>query len=442
VSGFPLPVTGLPALGPLLDGTLWRLWQEREKVFPLEDFRSNVRYVRLKPRTSCRLVVFAGGPEPASGPPLGFLLQIYPDADRAREAYGKVESRRHLIGPAGYGPFLWEPHAVVAVPFPNDSDVPSLRHLYRPYRLKQALIEVLPDYPASAWRIVKRRTRMRLLAYKPGRRAVYRVDVALSRHDGTEDAGVSLHLKVENPSTVDRSYGNLLAIHRALGREDGWSVPRPRGKVDARSFVAAEWVEGRPLTAVPSGPEMLAALGSTGRALAGLHALTVEVGAQASPLEASSLLELAADLAELLPEDDGRVRAIGRRLADLVGRLTDTPRVLVHGDFHPGQVLLGKDGPVLVDLDGAGSGAGAADLGSFLARLHESGAPQAAREAFVEGYAERSGRTPERSLLQVATAAALFRRSLFPFRELAPDWPEAIRRRLSQVERLCREVEG
>ena len=82
---FPVPPTRLPGLGRLLDGPLWREWTAQGKVFPLERFRDAVRYIRLKPTTSCRLVVFRDSPSPAAvGPPAGFLLHLYSDIERAQ----------------------------------------------------------------------------------------------------------------------------------------------------------------------------------------------------------------------------------------------------------------------------------------------------------------------------------------------------------------------
>ena len=40
---FRLPETGLPGLGPLLDGSLWSEWAAEERVFALTDVRSAVR---------------------------------------------------------------------------------------------------------------------------------------------------------------------------------------------------------------------------------------------------------------------------------------------------------------------------------------------------------------------------------------------------------------
>jgi aminoglycoside phosphotransferase (APT) family kinase protein len=61
-----------------------------------------------------------------------------------------------------------------------------------------------------------------------------------------------------------------------------------------------------------------------------------------------------------------RVAAHGRLLADLHRRLDDVPPLdggaVVHGDLHPGNVLLSPDGPVVIDWSNAGPGDRAADV--------------------------------------------------------------------------------
>lgn len=99
---------------------------------------------------------------------------------------------------------------------------------------------------------------------------------------------------------------------------------------------------------------------------------------------------------------------IGRALphvAELVQRVTDQltaqfPKcdegetVLLHGDVHPKNILLGDDGLVLLDLDQAAAGVAAVDLGSVIAGLYCDACAGSAswrealslRRAFLSGY--------------------------------------------------------
>jgi len=441
MSSFPVPRTRLPALEPLLAGDLWRNWSEQGRVFPVADLRDAVRYVRLKPTASCRLAVFDEGCGTTTDLPRAFLLYLYPDLDRARAAYDKAVSRPSFPDPHGYEPFLAERHAVVAVPFPNDAGIPALRHVYRSYRLRRALNEVLPDYPRTSWKIARGKTRKELLAYKPGRRAVFRIDVVVEHRSGPERIRLPLHVKVENPAGYKANFAKLASIHAAIPSDAGWRVPLPRGKADSRGLAAAEWIHGQRLDRIVSTGPREEALRATGKALAGLHRIVpTGLGPAATGLDGAALRDLGDDLANLLPEHAPRIRGIAERLADGAAFLAASRRATVHGDFHLDQVLLEPYGPVLVDFDRAGLGHPLGDVGALLAHLEESGFDPELGGEFLEGYVSACGSTVKTDQLEMATAAALFRRAIAPFRNLAPDWPAQILQRLERVEQRVSSV--
>lgn len=116
--------------------------------------------------------------------------------------------------------------------------------------------------------------------------------------------------------------------------------------------------------------------------------------------------------------------------------------VVVHGDFHVGQVLIDKrDGhSVLVDLDDAGHGYREQDVGNLVAHLISSPPIAPALSAgtgqpsdtcqnivhwltcFAELYLQTSGHTLERSRLLLFAACALLRRALKLHEYQTPDF--------------------
>ena len=438
----PLPPHQIPALDSLINGKLWSNWNRDGLVFPVESIPSACRYLRFKPETTCRLYIAGLDQQSADEPPQGYMLHLFPDRGRANVAYAKEMSRRHTIGSSGFSPFLCEESAVVGIPYPNDPEIPELRHVYSPDRFRRTLNELLDEYPTDQWRVQRSLTKFSLLNYKPGRRAVYRIKVKIRRRVGDEKVRVRMHVKVENPKSADRSYENLLRISRAIMPEEHWRVPQPRGQVDRRTLMAAEWVEGTPLReflALES--DGISAFRKVGKALASFHRLQIELEHLPSPVEESDkLVKLAADLIGLLPDRANEIKEIGDELSRQVSRLSLSPSSTVHGDFHLDQVLISDGRPVLVDLDRAGIGYAASDLGTFLAYLEELGANPTLGESFSDGYAEQSQADLSPDWLIVSRAIAIFRRAGFPFRELHADWKTRMCERLEATEKCLGEL--
>jgi len=437
MSSFALPRTSLPGLEPLLDGDRWEIWVRAGRVFPVDGIRDAIDYVRLKPGTSCRLTVFGEDRGEGRGSPPGFLLQLYPDVARARTAFAEASARSQGVGERKEHPFLDEDVATVAIPFPDDPDLPVLRDVNDPRRLRRLLTGVLPDFPSEEWRIKKDRLETDLLAYKPGRRAVVRVRLRLRARRGTGERRITRHVKVADPETVTRARYRLERIHEALPAGMGWRVPRPFGLAGAPLF-ATEWVEGRPLLPIvrAGGTAAGEALFRTGRALAGLHALEVDLDdGTALEKERVRLRAYARDLMALIPDAADRIRGLTDALEARIAPLFPAGSATIHGDCHLGQVMLSGPDVWLVDLDRARRGHAASDLGRLLGHLLELRASPELAASLRRGYAAGST-PPSDALVRIGTALSVFRRAIFPFRSLDVGWRDETGRRLAIAEEL------
>ncbi len=431
----PLPPHSLPGLESIFDGTAWSRWVDEGRTFPLADLMQSIRYVRLKPDDSCRLFVFGPRAENPSAAPFGFYLQLFATVDRAREAFAKEQTRHHRAIDQ-LEPFLCEQTATVAVPFPNDAELPDLRHVYEPDRFRRTLGDLLSQYPTDDWRIKRRKLSSEVLSYKPGRRCVFKTTVELRNRHHEERKSLVLHVQVEPSHRAEETYKKQSVLSTALTAA-GSATRESYGWVRSRGVIATEWVDGVTLSShlATTESDVLAAVGQE---LATLHSLTVELPHCPSPIErADTVLRLTADVCKLLPDAAPEIQSLSDSLTESLKSFSLLQSSIVHGDFHPGQVLVRDRRPLFIDFDRAGRGYAVEDIGNFIAYLLEAQAPLALCEQFLVGYRSQST-APNDELLRSATALALFHRLPAPFRRLDPQWPDQTRRLITLAQETLR----
>lgn len=96
-----------------------------------------------------------------------------------------------------------------------------------------------------------------------------------------------------------------------------------------------------------------------------------------------------ARLARAMARAPESLAGLGRRLADEADR--SEPAVLVHGDWHPGQLGLWSDGWRLLDVDDVGLGDPAWDLARPAGFWAAGLLPDADWQAFLDGYRRGQG---------------------------------------------------
>jgi aminoglycoside phosphotransferase (APT) family kinase protein len=329
---------------------------------------------------------------------------------------------------------MWPGKGVVVTAFPNDRKLKAIRRLADAHSLGRVLARLDPAQDPSG-------AALGVMAYKPERRLVARVDI-----DGRPWA----ILRVYTESAYETARRNALAF-QSTGR---LRVARPLGRSTWQQTLGMEFLQGRTLDSVITasaypGPQVVAPVAE---ALAQLHAQTAAAVRATDPSKrASTIADLAAWVAFICPDLSERAN---RLAADLANELA-TPAAetgVMHGDFYASQVLLDADpdGRVgLLDMDEACAGEPSADLGNFAAHL----ASDAIRghvppdrvgpliRTLNASYSSASA-TPLSPRITLHTAAALFRLSPHPFRRREKGWPELTRRIVGRAEEMLRVYRG
>lgn len=279
---------------------------------------------------------------------------------------------------------------------PADREL-GLRYLLDPERFAK----LVRDGGIAAQGLVRRRkTVFELLRYKPERRAVYRVRLALRDEARTK---FSLATRVLPSAEAARVIAARLAFEAAGGRE----LAPPLACHHARHGLLVEpW-----LALDPTSPAEFDSAPRAGRLLARLHALP---GRPPSVADARPALS---GLAPLFGPDPDVERALG----GLVWPEGGEDRGWIHGDFHPDQTAECERGPTLLDLDALGAGDPARDLANWVAdhlyELPETSFDDAAGP-LLEAYREAGGADPGPTRLRQYCACELARRGAASLRRL------------------------
>ena len=274
--------------------------------------------------------------------------------------------------------------------FPNDRKLDNLPAL-----------DVVPDGLRD--RLPRRWEHSRLVAYAPEKSATARC---------LDEAGETIaYVKAYAQPEAERHARVLDTVRQHPLTRGRVRVPAVLGRSDAHRMLWLEAIEGRQLGEL-RGAELAQGLESFGAALATVHGLPATGLAPFARLEVPRLRVAAEVIGRARPELAGMAARLAEHLA--ATRPPDGEPVLLHGDVHPRNVLVDQGRLALIDLDQAGAGQPAADLGSVLARIGQDlelglldpAAAYGAGGRFLHAYAAVRP-LPGRASLRWHTAAAL-----------------------------------
>ncbi len=393
-------------------------------------------YLRLKPGSGAIVSLEIEGRDRAGAAVMvpGYV-RLHP-AHRSielMEKWSRLRPRDTALGP---GVSLLPDAMGVLFLFPNDAALRALRVVVDPDKLKRSL-NGLPEFRSAGLAVRRRGSDLHVVRYKPERRLVAWGDLRLRRDADGQTHRRQVFLRL----FPDRRGVRLSRSAEALRAAAGPIVPRPLGTVldgllAVEERVAGTEMAGRLEDGTGSGP-------AVAEVIARLHCSDVILGPPIDPARwwrgVEDGLRMVAAMAPALRGPASTLTARLRRMVPAAGH----PVVPMHGDLHLHQILLGPEGPALVDFERAGMGHPMADIGELSAHLLEvslqGGAAGAAAERFRSEIRERTFRVAPRAWREdepYFTATGLARRALLRMRRLDPGWEE----RGAQLLRLALDV--
>jgi aminoglycoside phosphotransferase (APT) family kinase protein len=312
-------------------------------------------------------------------------------AGRSQDVYERAARGATQAGPLR--PVAHDPELeAVFWTFPNDRKIGSLG----------ALSPATDTVSRLLGRPIARTT---LAAYAPEKSAT----AACLDGSGTPVAYAKVFASAEEAAASRHAHD---ALFREIGpNHSALRVPAVLAWSPEERMLVVEGVRGRRIDTL-FGPDLVQAMRRFGAALACLHSVPVPDG-----LPAFTRLDPAQQgpAADIVARARPAVAAPAERLAaELVAEARPgAAAVCVHGDVHLKNGLLDGRRVGLIDLDQAGSGAAAADVGSILAGLRyrqlvtdERARGEKLRSALLEGYATLR-ELPGEDVLRWHVAAAL-----------------------------------
>ncbi len=378
-------------------------------------------YLRYKPGTSC-LAGFVGSCGPQQLP---FAARVTSPRDWRRRRTVHLQSVTRRFGRRRFGlPLVIDDAQLTVAPFPFDASLRAVARLMDEGSRERLLQRVFSSQDRFE------HPRVLCLAHKPQRRFV--AQVAFER-------GSSAVLKFYTRDGFQRAQ----AVSRALRNADVPGLPRQIGRSRRHGILALDWVPGCDLSDSIDTPAHVALAAA---ALARLHRSSCEgLPRDAWQTAAADATDLAAFVGGLVPD----VASMAARLAEQVGQVlqnTADHHCLVHGDFNPTQVIVGREAVSFIDMDRATTGDPAADIGSFLARLEYARLAGQLSEAhcgriaedLLSEYQQHAPAEFRPTRVDAQTGVALFRLAADPFRCQTPDWPARTANLLQRAEQLLR----
>jgi len=177
-----------------------------------------------------------------------------------------------------------------------------------------------------------------------------------------------------NGAMGERAYWTMQVLRaRGFGNGSGLNVPKPLCYFSDLKLLIQETVCGIPLRQYLASNDSAASglMRMVANWLAKLHQIdAIPEGIASREEDESSLQNLAYRLGEQYPHLASRLEELASSTWQRIASFRDTiPSVMVHGDFHPENILVTRNGATVIDFDHFCRSDPAKDLGNIIVQM-------------------------------------------------------------------------
>ena len=331
--------------------------------------------------------------------------------------------------------------SAIAYWFPNDERLDGLRRVVVPKKLQRLLYAHCSEYPAASWRVSDRSIRLQIIRYKPERRAVIRCRFRAQEIDGSERHERFVYLGLYERERLEGLAVNIARIRELAKDAQHWTTASLIGIDEDDALVIWDELRGKPLRDLLSTNDWEPAIDSCARAIAEMHEADGSTLPSRESIE-SQLADVSAYLLNTLPECHELITGIARRLAQSETLSKSEHRSIVHGDLHPGQLIIDGAQVGIIDFDRARCGNPMEDLGNLRAQLWLGPPGERGYESdvvfdrFLAAYTHARAIDTPPGALEEWTAFSVFRSAAVPLGRFEPNWRQRARNILHESKSL------
>lgn len=286
-----------------------------------------------------------------------------------------------------------------------------------------------------------------MVRYVPEQKWIVRLRGDWSGGESADATARRLALRACRPSicaTLAQRHRELSGGRRGDGRT--FRVPELVGASCEKGLLGVEWIRGLTLVEALREQDAASVMGEVSQRLRALHATNLGGLGRVPGQQLAHRVQCAArDLALAAPHLKATIRPLAERCVGQLDRLDDPiETVTLHNDFHWNQISIKKDRFALFDLDRMARGDALIDVATLAAQLDLLGRrpdvpvsddeSRRWRSAFLQSWANLSGRVMDGGRLHLYCAAARWVLAWGLLRHLRPGWSVFAESCLEQIE--------